>query len=99
MKKFYAVVGDEEYLLLDRNFEEAVVTFFLWNTTRVEKGELQPGTRIKVIELSFAYHQGLIENAEVSLFPVLRGEDLRNELRAYMKKPSTQKTLDAVIKG
>lgn len=99
MKKFYAVVGDEEYIILDRTFEDAVVTFWFWNIMRVERGELEPGEKIHVTELALAYHQGLIENAEVSLLPVLNGEDLRNELRAYLKKPPTQKTLDAVIAG
>ena len=98
MRKFYARVGDEEYLLLDKSFEDAVVTFWFWNAMRVEMGELQPGAKIQVMELAMAYHQGVIENAEVSMLPVLNGEELRDELRAYLHRPAGQATLDGLIK-
>ncbi|WP_297091990.1 hypothetical protein [Thermococcus sp.] len=98
MKKFYARVGDEEYLLLDNSFEDAVVTFWLWNAMRAEKGELQPGARARVMELALAYQQGIIENAEISLLQVLHGDELRNELRAYFPRPVKQATLNGLMK-
>ena len=99
MKKFYARVGDEEYLLLDKTFEDATVTFWFWNAMRVEKGEIPPGTRIKVMPLALAYHQGILENAEVSMLPVLRGDKLRDELRTYTRRPAAQTTLDGLVKA
>ncbi len=96
--KFYATVGDEEYLLLDKSFEDAVVTFWFWNLMRAERGEIPAGAKIRVTELAIAYKTGLIENAEVSLLPVLNGEELREELKAYLNRPAGQTTLDNLVK-
>ena len=98
MRKFYARVGDEEYILLDKSFEDATVTFWFWNAMRVERGEIPPGTRIKVMPLALAYHQGILENAEVALLPVLRGSKLRKQLGDYLHRPAAQTTLDNLIK-
>lgn len=99
MRKFYASVGEEEYLLLDRSFADAAVTFWFWSMMRAEKGEIQPGARVRVMPLALAYHQGIIENAEVALLTPLRGDELRDELRAYLQKPAVQATLPVAVKG
>jgi hypothetical protein len=96
--KFYARVGDEEYFLLDKSFEDAVVTFWFWTAVRTERGEIPPGRRGQVTELALAYQRGALENAEVATLPILEGEALRRELRAYLRGPAeqaTQPTLEA----